>query len=159
MGVTIKIPPALLKKLQEPKLISKSDLSGAMEIAITDMVRRTQSTMGLEGPLPPLSRGYMKYKSSVGRAPIPDRTLTGALLKAIHSKVGGSVTRLEGLLYFLNTRHPASPKREGSGGAQMHDVARAMQKLKPFFGLNKEERTKFIDNLRKLVNRWAKGND
>jgi hypothetical protein len=106
--------------------------------------------MGINGPLPNLSRGYAKYKSAVGRKPIPDRMMTGALLKAIHSKVGGSVERLEGLLYFLDSQHPAGPKRK-KGTSRMHEVARAMQKLKPFFGLNKYEREKFIEYLRKLV--------
>jgi hypothetical protein len=162
MGVkfSIKLTPRTVQVIVGKKLIDPSVITGAMEVAAKDIIERTQAGSGVSGPLPLLSPAYAKYKAAVGRNPAPDRTLTGALLKAIHSKLENvSQALVSGKISFQDGAHrnpPKAPgsKRKGGGsnrGTTIAQVAQGMQKLFPFFGLTAEERQKLVNFIRARI--------
>jgi len=155
-------------------MLSPNVLKAALLTAETEIVRRTGNQLAIEGnKLPDLKPAYEKYKTSVKRKPVPDRNLTGTMLKAVHHKItSNSFERIEGLIHFQDSTHPRSPqsptarKRRAAAGraakkagtslkalasstTMISDVAKAMQKLKPFFGLSREQRKALLETIRK----------
>jgi len=142
--------------LKRRGMIRPEVLKAELLTAEREIVERTQAQKGIEGnALPALDREYAEYKASVGRNAIPDRTLTGDLLKAVHSKIeSSSLDRIEGWIYFQDGPHRKAPKRPGSkrkgvgasaGRTTIRAVAQAMQKLAPFFGLSRIQRQRLLE--------------
>ena len=136
----------------------KATVEKALAPTVTKMIKRIRRGQGIDGPLKRLSALYADYKQAVGRRPIPDRTLTGALLQAIHEKYQNRGCSVEGTVFFTDSTHPLAPKRAGGGRysgnnkrTTIHAVARAMQDKQHFFGFRKHERDSFVSLLRKYL--------
>jgi len=159
MGLTFKVN-FTREDLKRRGMIRPEVLKAELLTAEREIVERTQGQKGIEGnALPGLSKGYAEYKASVGRNAIPDRTLTGDLLKAVHSQVdSAAIDRIEGRIFFQDGPHRKAPKAPGSkrkgvgasaGRTTIHAVAQAMQKLAPFFGLSRIQRQRLLEAVRK----------
>jgi hypothetical protein len=144
MGLTIKAN-FTAEDLRKRGMIRPEVLKAELLTAETEIIRRTQAQQGIEGGgLPRLSPGYAKYKEEKGRNPVPDRTLSSKLLKAIHSKITSQqLDRIEGRVYFQEGQYP------GKKAPSISQVAGWMQKLAPFFGLSRIQRQQLIDAVRK----------
>lgn len=179
MGLTCKINfdgKRLAQRLQ----IDSSVLSAELMAAETEIIRRTAAQKGIEGDkFPALSEKYKKYKKAVGCKPVPDRTLTGDMLKAVSSKIENPrPDRVQGVLFIRDFPHSPSPRvgdrakgkgkgkgkgKKSKGGAGRSSsssagsttttlvVAKAMQKLAPWFGLSQRQRARIVAAVKNAI--------
>lgn len=103
---------------------------------VGEIVARTQAGRTITGgAMAKYSDGYREYKTKMGRRGTPDLTFTGNMLKSIHSSVTVSGNIITGFIKLL----PSQALK-----------AFYNQKLRPFFGLSKEQKQRIVKGLNSI---------
>lgn len=124
------------KELIDGILKRKKDLLAvALQDATVELLNRTKSGRDASGSrFKPLSPQYLKYKVRKTGRGAPDLYLTGAMQKAITSKVDVENNLLIGKIYFTSTKEA--------------EKARGNEKTRKFFELAKAQITTILNKLR-----------
>jgi len=123
------------KKLAEDiRKRQKKNLEIALIEAKTEIIERTQGQRSVEGgQFAKLSDKYAKYKQKKGRRGVPDLTFSGAMLRAIQTKVEETFNGLIGTIFFASTAEA--------------EKARGNMKIRKFFGLSRRQQQKITEKL------------
>ena len=122
----------------------RKNLEKAMELAATEIIRRTQSGKDADGrKFKKYTKRYAAIKKETGKGrnvSTVDLTLEGPMLKAIHSKVKlNTRDRLEGIIHITDKEQASK--------------ARGNMKKRKFFAFSKKQRKDLLKIIRRnLIN-------
>ncbi len=105
---------------------------------INERVGKSKSVEG--GRFKKYTKEYTDFKKSKGRKTIPDLTFSGEMLNALQTEVKNDSRGSRVVVDFEDRRHRNST-------SSIPDIARANDKIRPFFSLSDSESDEIIEDL------------